>query len=74
MNQSRKHSLMESTLNTASAFLISWLVLWLVVPLFWPVAVGAGQSMGITTLFTVISVVRNYFWRRYFNKKGHANA
>lgn len=43
MSQSRKHSLMESILNTASAFFISWLVLWQVVPLFWPVSVGPGQ-------------------------------
>ena len=70
MTQSRKHSLMESSLNTSSAFLISWLVLWLVVPLFWPVHVGPGQSIGITGLFTIISVARNYFWRRYFNTIG----
>lgn len=70
MSQSRKHSLMESILNTASAFFISWLVLWQVVPLFWPVSVGPGQSMGITMLFTAISVVRNYFWRRHFNAIG----
>ena len=75
MTQSRKHSLMESSLNTSSAFLISWLVLWLVVPLFWPVHVGPGQSIGITLLFTAISVARNYFWRRYFNAlKVKANA
>lgn len=70
MSQSRKHSLMESLLNTASAFVISWLTMWFIVPLIWPIDTGAERSFWITVMYTVMSIIRNYFWRRYFNSIG----
>lgn len=65
--QSRKHSMMEAMANTASGFLVSWIAGLFVYPLF-----GADFSMsqitGVTVIFTVISVARNYVWRRLFNR------
>lgn len=74
MSQSKKHSLMESLLNTGSAFLISWFVFWAVIPLLFNIETGPGKSAGIVLIFTLISVARNYIWRRIFNSLGAAQS
>jgi hypothetical protein len=65
--QSRKHSIWETTLNTASGFIVSWALTLIVLPWF-GAPVSASSGFGITTIFTVVSVIRSYFWRRLFNK------
>ena len=67
MNQSRLGSLIESILNTASGFLLSFLA-WrfVVVPLL-ALPVDNVQNLQITSFFTILSVARSYVWRRYFN-------
>lgn len=65
--QSRKHSIIETFLNTLSGFIISWVLTLLIMPLFgWEVS--AAQGFNLTMIFTVISVTRSYFWRRLFNR------
>jgi hypothetical protein len=65
--QSRHHSLVETSLNTASGFCISWMTTLIVMPWFgFPVT--GGQSLSITGIYTVISIIRSYFWRRFFNR------
>ena len=65
--QSRKHSILETVLNTLSGFIISWIMTLLVLPLF-GFNVTAGQGFTITVIYTIVSVVRSYFWRRLFNR------
>lgn len=65
--QSRKHSILETLLNTLSGFIISWVMTLLVMPLF-GFMVTAGQGFVITVIYTVVSVIRSYFWRRLFNR------
>lgn len=71
MEQTKTESLIENILNVGSGFLIS-LLLWIFVitPLF-----GFDTTMvdnvGITLMFTTISVVRGYMWRRFFNNGVH---
>lgn len=67
--QSRKESLMESGLNVFSGWLIS-LVLWMFViaPAF-GIQSSLAESALINGIFTVISIVRGYFWRRLFVNK-----
>lgn len=72
MSQSKRHSFLESLLNTGSAFVISWLVFWAVIPLLFGIDTGPGKSAGIVLVFTLISIARNYFWRRIFNRLGAA--
>lgn len=64
--QSRRHSLLEASLNTASGFLLSLCATFVVYP-----AVGMtttpAQNLWTTLAFTVISVVRSFVWRRVFN-------
>ena len=64
--QSQWESVMETVLNTASGFAISWLLTTWVLPLY-GFAVSASQGFQITCIFTVISVLRSYLWRRTFN-------
>lgn len=69
--QKRRHSLLESCLNTASGFILSYICGLIIFPLF-GFAVGLGQNAAIVAVFTVISVARNYAWRRTFNWWHHA--
>ncbi len=62
--QSKKGSLTEIGLNTASGFVVSFAITSFLLP--YMVTVGA---FGITCIFTVVSLVRSYVWRRIFNKR-----
>lgn len=72
--QSKRQSLIEQFCNVGSGFLIAFT--------YWQTAVIAQLNylgpmgltyeslpvnLAITMQFTVISVARGYFWRRYFN-------
>mgnify|MGYP003410987717 CR=1 FL=1 len=67
MNQSRLGSLIESILNTASGFVLSFAAWRLVVVPLLGLPVDNVQNLQITAFFTVLSVARSYLWRRYFN-------
>lgn len=62
--QSKKSTLLEVGLNTASGFIVSLILTSILMPYI--VSIGA---FGITCIFTVVSLVRSYTWRRFFNKK-----
>ena len=65
--KTRKQSAIEVTVSTLLAFLISAaLQQWVVTPLF-DLQTSHGQNLLITALFTVISLVRSYIFRRAFN-------
>jgi hypothetical protein len=66
--QSRVGSAVEQVLNIGSGFFIS-LLLWsfIIVPV-WDLDVSMNDNLTITGIFTVVSVVRGYVWRRFFNK------
>jgi len=65
--QTQWESFMETVLNTASGFVISWLMTTWVLPLY-GFSISAGQGFQITMIFTVVSILRSYFWRRTFNR------
>jgi low affinity Fe/Cu permease len=70
MGQTKLVSLIEQILNVASGFVLSVLVWQTVGPLFgYEVTIAA--NLGITSIFTVVSVVRGYIWRRFFNANLH---
>lgn len=69
MEQSKLESFIESTLNIASGFLISYYMwLWVVEPIYASYAIGA---FTITSIFTITSFIRSYVWRRFFATKTH---
>ena len=66
--QSKKHSFIESLLNTVVGFLISLLVQLLIYPIL-NIPVTIFQNIIITSVFTIVSIIRGYIIRRYFNSK-----
>jgi hypothetical protein len=66
--QSKKQSFTESLYNVAVGYLISLISLFIIFPIM-GIESNAGKNIIITFYFTVISIVRSYFLRRYFNKK-----
>lgn len=70
-NQSKLYSFIEANVNTAVGFVLSVLCWKYVVALVWVELephTGWGTSIGITLLFTILSIFRNYTVRRIFNR------
>lgn len=66
--QLRRHSLLEACLNTASGFVLSLAAGYLIFPMLgWQIS--HSQNLAAVSMFTVISVVRSYAWRRIFNAR-----
>jgi len=66
--QSKKSSIIEISLNTGSGFIVSLLITSLLMPYMNDIG-----PFGITCIFTVVSLVRSYAWRRFFNNKIQKN-
>lgn len=68
MNQTRLESMLEITANYVTGFFVAYGVYeWGVLP--YPAL--SASAFWVTTLFTVVSVVRTYVWRRFFNAQLH---
>lgn len=67
MSQSKKKSLVEQLCNTGSGFILSFFVWAYVVSPLWGIDIKFGGNLGITAIFTVVSIARGYVWRRCFN-------
>ena len=66
MNQSRLGSLIEVCINICIGFSINWTANIYILPLY-GFAITGGQAFSMGLIFTVISVVRSYVIRRWFN-------
>lgn len=73
MTQTKLGSLIEAFANIVIGFLINWIANITVLPWFGFHVTGA-QAFEIGLVFTVISVVRQYIIRRWFNAKLHRAA
>ena len=67
--QTKKQSLIESITNVAIGYIVAVISNAAILPLF-GVNLAFSDSMLIAVWFTVISVIRGYAVRRWFNKKG----
>lgn len=67
MSQSRMESMIETAASTAIGFVVAWVSTMLILPLF-GLPVTPSKGLGITTFFTIVSLVRGYFVRRLFNQ------
>jgi hypothetical protein len=68
VNQTKLGSFYEACINTVIGFSINYVANLLIFPLFgFQIGLAANFVMGL--LYTVISVARSYFIRRYFNAK-----
>ena len=64
--QSKTQSLIEATLNALSGYLIAVGAQVLIFPWF-GIHIPLHENFIMAFLFTLISIVRSYFWRRFFN-------
>ena len=67
-NQSKKQSLIETITNIAVGYLVSLASLFIIFPLL-GIESSTDKNIVITLYFTVISFIRSYTLRRYFNKR-----
>lgn len=71
MNQSKLESLLEAFVNQLTGFLISLaFTAWVIVPL-WHLNWTLTDNLAVTMMFTGVSILRSYLWRRFFNAGLH---
>lgn len=70
MQQSRIGSLIESLMNTSIGYIVALLSQIVIFPLF-EIHIPLSSNLWICTWFTVISLVRSYIIRRWFNARMH---
>ena len=71
MHQSKLESLIETFVNVSSGIIVAMLVTeFMVIPL-WDLDWSLGDNLAITLAFTSVSILRGYFWRRFFNAGIH---
>lgn len=66
--QSKLHSFIEALSSTAVGFVINVTAQHLIFPLF-GIFIPFSQNLMIAVIFTVISVIRSYVIRRFFNNQ-----
>jgi len=73
MQQSRISSLIEALMNIVIGFWVAIVSQLLVFPLF-DIHIPLSSNLGIGAWFTLISLIRTYVIRRWFNAKLHRAA
>ncbi len=67
MSQSKSSSIIESITNTTVGILTSFVIQLIIYPLL-NIEVTLSENIIITVVFFVVSVIRMYLLRRFFNK------
>ena len=66
--QTKKQSLIESLTSTTSGIIIGIVLNLTILPIFgYPVSLS--DSLWISVIFTIVSIIRSYIIRRWFNSK-----
>lgn len=73
MEQSKIESLVEQLVNIGSGMIIAFAVMELVLAPILGIGITPMQNVWTTIVLTVVSVIRSYFWRRFFNKRLYKN-
>jgi membrane protein implicated in regulation of membrane protease activity len=73
VNQTRLSSLIEATVNTAIGFVVALVSQFLLFPLV-GIHVSMAVQLELVTYFTIVSVIRSYVLRRWFNAQLKAAA
>lgn len=74
MTQTRLGSLIEALFNIAIGFFINFWANMAILPLFGFTTLTLETNLYIGLAFTVVSVIRQYVIRRWFNARLHAAA
>lgn len=67
--QSKKESGIEVAFNIGTGFIISWALTLYLLPLYQTDQLTKYDGFEITMIYTIVSVIRSYTWRRFFNKQ-----
>lgn len=67
MSQSKKGSAIETASSTAFGFIVAMIVQPIILGAF-GMSINFHQDVALTVIFTLISVVRSYVFRRVFNR------
>jgi hypothetical protein len=70
VNQTKLESLLEVCVNVAIGWVVALITQLVVFPLY-GINVTVADQLGISVVFTVISIVRSYIIRRWFNAGIH---
>jgi hypothetical protein len=73
MNQTKLGSLIESLMNIAIGYFVALISQIIIFPLF-DIDISLSTNLWIGLWFTVISLIRSYVIRRWFNAKLHKSA
>lgn len=65
--QTRRHSVIETLVNTGSGFVLAALAQQFIITPLFALQTSAVQNLWITVFFTVLSLARSYIVRRFFN-------
>lgn len=72
MNQTKLESLIEQIMNIGSGFFLAWATWeWVVLSFIAWGWLTIQDTFLITCIFTVVSFIRSYYWRRFFNAELH---
>ena len=70
--QSKKQSFIESLTSTTIGIIIGIVLNLTILPIFgYPVSLS--DSLWISVIFTIVSIIRSYIIRRWFNSKEKVN-
>lgn len=69
MEQSRLESAVEAVLNVGSGFFVALFVWQLIIAPIWGYDITLLDNLGLTTIFTAVSIIRSYIWRRFFERR-----
>ncbi len=66
--QTKKQSLVEQVVNVGTGFMIAQVMILYLIPCWDTTSLTLIDSMVISSIFTTVSLIRGYLWRRYFNE------
>ena len=69
--QTRGQTILEVCISTACAFVIAMITQALIFPLY-NIHATASTNFQLTLIFTVVSLIRSYYFRRFFNRLFHS--
>jgi hypothetical protein len=73
MSQSRRQSLFEQLINQIGGFVLAMIVWEWVISPSWGFNTSYVDNLGITLIYTTMSIIRGYLVRRLFNWYTHRN-
>lgn len=69
MSQTKLESIIEQVCNTCSGMVIAYLTMQFILAPMLGIKISPHENLVVTIVLTVVSVLRGYFWRRFFNKQ-----